>query len=454
MDFEFDLLVIGAGSGGVRCARMAASLGARVAIVEKQYYGGTCVNVGCVPKKLFYYGSHLKEELEQAAGYGWRMDNVRFDWATLRENKTQEIQRLNGVYQGILASHQVTRFDGHATILDPHTVSVNEKQIRAKTLLIATGGKPFKPDIPGIELARISDDLFFLSALPKSALIVGGGYIAVEFACILHNLGVDTTLSYRGDLFLTGFDGDVRQHIKQSMEKKGIRLQFQHQVMALEKNAQAINPEAVLVSDAQGAQTAFDLVLYATGRVPNTDDLGLESVSVAQSATGAVLVNDQFQTSVPSIYALGDVIDRVQLTPVALAEGTFLARHLFGTGSRPVDYQAIPTAVFTQPNIGTVGLTEEEARAQGYQVILYRSVFAPMKNSFMVEKEKALMKLVVDANTDRVLGAHMVGPEAGEIIQGLAIAIKMGATKAQFDATIGIHPTTAEEFVTMRTAME
>lgn len=449
-DFDFDLFVIGAGSGGVRCARMSAAMGAKVAIAEERYFGGTCVNVGCVPKKLFYYGSHIKEELETAASFGWRIPKADFDWNTLRDNKSKEIERLNGIYHSILSTNNVQIVDGHAKIVGPHNVVVGDVTYSCKTILIATGGWPHLPDIPGIEHAITSNEFFYLESLPKRALIVGGGYIAIEFACILHNLGVDVSVSYRKELFLRGFDKDVREHLKASLDAKGINLLFNHHVSSIEPQGD----DAFVITDSSGNTSTYDCVLYATGRKPKTDGLGLENVSIETIATGGIVVNEHYQTTEPSIFAVGDVIDKVQLTPVALAEGMYVAHHLFGNATKKVNYHAIPTAVFTQPSIGTVGLSEDAARQQGYKVTIYRSVFTAMKYSFSDKKDKSLMKLVVDANTDKVLGAHMVGPEAGEIIQGIGIAVSMGATKAQFDQTIGIHPTSAEEFVTMRTPLQ
>ncbi len=447
--YDYDLFVIGAGSGGVRCARMSASMGAKVAIAEERYYGGTCVNVGCVPKKLFYYGSHVAEDLELAQTFGWSIGETRFDWNTLRDNKTREIERLNDIYRGILSNNQVTIVDGHATLIGPHTVRVGEQQYTAKHILIASGSWPYMPDIPGIDLAITSNEFFYLDSLPKRALVVGGGYIGIEFACILHNLGVEVSLSYRRELFLRGFDFDVRNHLKNVLIEKGMTLFFNQDIKTISLADHGIRR----VTDAEGNARDYDLVIYATGRKPKTEGLGLEPLGIKLNKNGAIEVNEHFQSSVPSIYALGDVIDRMQLTPVALAEGMYLSKYLFGETPALLNYDNIPTAVFTQPSIGTVGLSEDQARAQGYKVKIFKSEFAAMKYSFQAKKEKSLLKLVVDADTDKVLGAHMVGAEAGEIIQGIGIAVTMGATKAQFDSTIGIHPTTAEEFVTMRTAV-
>lgn len=445
---DFDLIVIGAGSGGVRLARMSAQKGARVAIVESRYLGGTCVNVGCVPKKLFVYGAHVREDLEDAAGYGWQVpgDGVRFDWPTLVANKNAEIERLNGIYQQLLEGAGVTIIQGAATLRDGHTVAIGERELSADHITVATGSWPATPDIPGRELILSSNEMFYLPQLPREAVVWGGGYIAVEFAGILAGLGVETTLVYRGELFLRGFDDDIRQFMVGELEKKGIRLRFNTTINAVEESGTGY---AVSLSDGSVMQTG--LVLAATGRRALTDGLGLEALGVEFTASGHVQVDETFHTAAPSISALGDVIGTPQLTPVALAQGMVLSRRLFGDGEGEMDYRNIPTAVFCQPAIGTVGLTEAEAREAGHKVVIYRSEFRPMKHTLSGRDERSLMKLVVDGDTDRVLGAHMVGPEAGEIIQGMGVALKCGATKADFDSTLGIHPTSAEEFVTMRT---
>lgn len=444
---DFDLIVIGAGSGGVRLARMSAQRGARVAVVESRYLGGTCVNVGCVPKKLFVCGAHVHDELEDAAGYGWQvpLDDVSFDWPKLVANKNAEIERLNGIYGRLLENACVTIIEGTASLSDANTVVVGDTSYRAKHITIATGSWPVIPDVPGKECILTSNEMFYLPQLPKQAVVWGGGYIAVEFAGILAGLGVDTTLLYRGDLFLRGFDVDIRRFTEQEMRKKGVNLQFGVTIESVEaENAHY----RVQLNNGETLETG--LVMAATGRRALVDGLGLTDLGVQLSASGHVVVDDHFQTAVPSITALGDVIGTPQLTPVALAQGMVLSRRLFGDGKGEMDYSAIPTAVFCQPNIGTVGLTEEEAREAGHRLRIYRSEFRPMKYTLSGRDERSLMKLVVDDETDRVLGAHMVGPDAGEITQGLAVAIKAGATKAQFDSTLGIHPTSAEEFVTMR----
>lgn len=452
-EYDFDLFVIGAGSGGVRLARMSATMGAKVAIAEDRYLGGTCVNVGCVPKKLFVYASHVAEELEDGAGYGWsHSGQLSFDWQTLLRNKNTEINRLNGIYQNLLLNSGAQIIDGRARIVDAHTVAVNGQRFTAQRIVIATGGWPFVPDFPGKEHALTSNELFFLERLPKQAIVVGGGYIAVEMAGILNGLGVDTTLVYRGDLFLKGFDEELRHFVKQEIQKKGVHCRFNDNIEKIEA-LDTVAEDAYRVHFYSGSDITTGLVLYATGRNPHTQDLGLENVAVELNNKGEIKVNQHFQTTEPSIFALGDVTGGMQLTPVALAEGMYLAKYLFGQAKpSAVDYQNIPTAVFCQPVIATVGLTEEQARASYPAVSVFVSNFKPMKHTLSGRDERCLMKLIVDRQTDKVLGAHMVGAEAGEIIQGIAVAIKAGATKAVFDETIGIHPTAAEEFVTMREA--
>jgi glutathione reductase (NADPH) len=448
MAYDFDLYVIGAGSGGVRAARFAAGFGAKVGVAESRYLGGTCVNVGCVPKKLLVYGAHFAEDFEQSAGFGWTLGEANFDWATLIANKDREINRLNGIYRNLLVNSGVTLHEGHAKIVDPHTVEVNGERHSAKNILIATGGWPQIPQIPGHEHAISSNQAFFLKALPKRVLVVGGGYIAVEFAGIFHGLGAETSLLYRGDLFLRGFDGAVRKHLQEELSKRGMDLQFNADIERIDKQADG----SLNVTLKDGRTLHTDCVFYATGRRPMLDNLGLENTAVKLDDKGFVEVNELYQTAEPSVLAIGDVIGRVQLTPVALAEGMAVARRLFKPEQyRAVDYRMIPTAVFSLPNIGTVGLTEEQAREAGHEVQIFESRFRPMKLTLTDCQERTLMKLVVDARTDKVLGCHMVGPDAGEIVQGLAIALKAGATKRDFDETIGVHPTAAEEFVTLRT---
>ena len=451
MAYEFDLFVIGAGSGGVRAARFAAGFGAKVAVAESRYLGGTCVNVGCVPKKLLVYGAHFAEDFEQASGFGWSLGEADFDWATLIANKDREINRLNGIYRNLLVNSGVSLIEGHAKITGPHEVEINGQRHTANHILIATGGWPQIPEIPGHEHAISSNEAFFLKELPKRVLVVGGGYIAVEFAGIFHGLGAKTSLLYRGEMFLRGFDGAVRKHLHEELVKRGMDVQFNADIERIDKQ-----PDGSLKATLKdGRELIADCVFYATGRRPMLDNLGLENTGVKLNKRGFVEVDDLYQSAEPSILAIGDVIGRVQLTPVALAEGMAVARRLFKPEQyRPVDYRMIPTAVFSLPNIGTVGLSEEQAVEAGHKVQIFESSFRPMKLTLTECQERTLMKLVVDADTDKVLGCHMVGPEAGEIVQGLAIALKAGATKQHFDETIGVHPTAAEEFVTMRTPVK
>ncbi len=447
-NFQYDVFVIGAGSGGVRLARMAAGNGLKVAVAEDRYLGGTCVNVGCVPKKLFVYASHVQEELEDGAGFGWQHSGeLSFDWPTLRDNKTKEIERLNGIYGNLLGNAGAELITGRARFIDKHTVEVNGTQYTADKIVIATGSWPFIPDFPGREHVIDSNQFFYLETLPEQAVVVGGGYIAVEFAGILNGLGVKTTLMYRGDLFLRGFDEEVRSFVKQEIEKKGIDLRFNTNISEVQKKGE----ECFECHLENGEVLETGLVLYATGRRPHTQDLGLENVDVDLNSRGEIRVDQHFNCSVDSIYALGDVTGGMQLTPVALAEGMYLYKHFCGLSPKPVDYTNIPTAVFCQPNIATVGLSEESAKETYGEVSVFVSEFRAMKHTLSGRNERTLMKLIVDKASDKVVGAHMVGEGAGEIIQGIAIAIKAGASKAVFDETIGIHPTAAEEFVTMRT---
>ncbi|QKF53404.1 glutathione-disulfide reductase [Pseudomonas graminis] len=448
MSYDFDLFVIGAGSAGVRAARFSAGFGARVAVAESRYLGGTCVNVGCVPKKLMVYGAHYSEDFEQAKGYGWSSGEAHFDWPTLIANKNREISRLNGVYRKLLDNSGVTLMEGHARLRGPHEVEINGQVHTAEHIMIATGGWPQVPQIPGREHAITSNEVFFLEQMPKRVVVVGGGYIAVEFASIFNGLGADVSLMYRGELFLRGFDESVRTHLHEELAKREMDIRFKTEINSIEKLADG----TLQLSLNDGSSFNTDCVFYATGRRPMLDNLGMDTVNVELDDKGFIKVNGDYQTTEPSIIAVGDIIGRVQLTPVALAEGMAVARRLFKPEQyRPVDYRHIPTAVFSLPNIGTVGLTEAEAMKDGYEVQVFESKFRPMKLSLTDNQERTLMKLVVDAKTDRVLGCHMVGPDAGEIIQSLAIALKAGATKQIFDDTIGVHPTAAEEFVTMRT---
>lgn len=443
----YDLFVIGAGSGGVRAARMSAGFGAKVAIAESRYLGGTCVNVGCVPKKLFSYAAHYREDFSDAQGFGWDSSVEALDWPRLRDNKTKEIERLNGIYGNLLSNAGVELINGHARIVDANTVEVDGVKYRAKNILIAVGGWPFIPDIPGRELAISSNEVFYLDTLPKHAVVVGGGYIATEFAGILHGLGVEVEQIYRRDLFLRGFDTEIREHLAEEMTAKGVKLRFNENVTAItEQNGQ------YLLSLENGESLLTDKVLYATGRKPLLDGLGLENTKVSLNDKGYIAVDEGFQTNEPSIYAVGDVTGGMELTPVALAEGMNLAKRLFKGDKTLLDYNYIPTAIFSQPNLATVGLSEEDARERYDDIAVYTSRFTHLKHTLSGNKTKTFLKLVVDKASDKVVGAHMMGDDAGEIIQGLAVAIKAGATKADFDSTIGIHPTVAEEFVTMRDA--
>ncbi|MBR9882140.1 MAG: glutathione-disulfide reductase [Oceanospirillales bacterium] len=445
-DFDYDLFVVGAGSGGVRAGRMAAAKGVKVAIAEDLYLGGTCVNVGCVPKKLYVYASHYAESIHEAKGFGLETSEPVFNWATLRDNKKAEIGRLNGIYGNLLRNSGCDIIDGKATVVDSNRVEVAGKVYSARRILIATGGWPFVPEFPGSEHVITSNEVFDLEQFPQRVIVVGGGYIAVEFAGIFAGLGAKTHLIYRGDMILRGFDNEVREFVAQEISKKGVDLCLHTNIESVSKQADG----SLVATLTDGSTLEADQILYATGRKPKTQGLGLEEAGVELADSGAIMVNDQFQSSVPSIYAIGDVIDRVQLTPVALAEAMALVRNLYDEGSADVDYGLIPTAVFCQPNIGTVGLSEEQARERYTDIAVYRSEFRALKHTISGSDERTLMKLIVDTATDRVVGVHMVGAEAGEIIQGIAVALKAGATKAVFDSTIGIHPTAAEEFVTMR----
>lgn len=443
--YDFDLFTVGGGSGGVRASRVSASYGARVAIAEERYLGGTCVNVGCIPKKLLVYAAHFSEDFDDAAGFGWTMGTTRFDWTKLISNKNREVERLNGVYRRLLEDAGVKIIDGHARIHDCHTVTVGEESYTAGYILIATGGWPAVPEIPGAEYGISSNEAFFLPALPRSVIIIGGGYIGVEFAGIFHGLGARVTQIHRGPLFLRGFDDDVRKALAKEMSKKGIDLRFDTVIEKIEKVEGGVR--ATLVG---GRSLEAEQIMFATGRSPNTAELGLEQVGVAVNGWGAIVVDDYSCTTVPNIYAVGDCTDRLMLTPVAIAEGRAVAETVFNNKPTKPNYANVPTAVFSLPNVGAVGLTEDKARERYGKIDVYKSAFRPLKQTLAGGDQQIMMKLIVEQTTDRVIGCHMVGPEAGEIIQGLSVAITCGATKAQFDATIGIHPTAAEEFVTMR----
>ncbi len=425
---------------------MCAGLGARVAVAEERYLGGTCVNVGCIPKKLLVYASHFREEREQAIrGYGWSVGEATADWATLIANKDREIARLNGIYGDLLDAAGVTRIEGTARVRGPHEVEVGDRVIRAEHILIASGGWPSVPDIPGIEHAITSNEAFHLEKLPRRSVVVGGGYIAVEFAGILHGLGSEVTQLYRGPLFLRGFDDEVRSHLADELRKQRLDLRFETNVEAILKREDGLRLELT-----DGTHLDTDVVLFATGRHPKTAGLGLAEVGVETDASGAIQVDAYSRTNVPSIWAIGDVTNRLNLTPVAIHEGMCLAKTLFGGEPTAPDHRDVATAVFSQPPIGTVGLTEQEAAARFPRLDVYTSTFRALKDTLTGSDAKSLMKLLVDPESDRVVGLHVVGPDAGEMVQGFAVAVKCGATKAQFDATIGIHPTAAEELVTMR----
>ncbi|WP_332752315.1 glutathione-disulfide reductase [Hydrogenophaga sp.] len=459
--FDFDLFVIGGGSGGVRAARMAAQRGARVALAEvlgTDGLGGTCVNVGCIPKKLYSYAAHYAESFDESHGFGWEGEKPTFNWATLKTNRAKEITRLNGVYGNLLRGSGVTVFDAFASLTGAHGIALatlnadgspGHQEFSAKHILIATGGTPHVPHFVGREHVIVSDEIFDLEPFPKRLVVVGGGYIASEFASIFNGLGAKVTQLYRGEQILRGFDDEIRHFVAAEMVKAGVDLHLNAGVVDIRKTDDGLRVECE-----GGALVMADAVLYATGRVPNVKDMGLEAVGVAQGAQGEIVVNERYQTNVPSIFAVGDVTNRVQLTPVALGEAMVVVDQLFGPAAgkapRNMGYEFIPTAVFTHPSIGTVGYSEQAAREKFGTVTVFRSEFKALKHTLSGSTERTLMKLVVDAASDRVVGLHMVGAEAGEIVQGFAVAMKAGATKAVFDSTIGIHPTAAEEFVTMR----
>ncbi|MCM0033982.1 glutathione-disulfide reductase [Sandarakinorhabdus limnophila] len=442
---DFDLLVIGAGSGGVRASRIAAGHGARVAVAEEYRVGGTCVIRGCVPKKLLVYGSHFAEDLEDARRFGWQIEGKTFDWAVLRDNVAAEVDRLNGLYQNTLDNNQVTTLLGHARIIDAHTVEVEGQHHTAGTILIASGARPFTPDIPGAEHGITSNDVFHLPTLPRRMVIAGAGYIATEFAGVFHELGVDVTLINRSETILRGWEPALSDRLLQISMAKGLNFKLNCRLERVEKTEAGL---ALHFADGKTMET--DVVLWALGRVPNVEGLGLEDVGVALNEKGAIAVDADNRTNVPTVFAVGDVTDRVQLTPVAIREGHSFADRQFGEKNWHVDYNAIPSAVFSNPPLGSVGMTEAQARNAYGQVKIYTSDFRPMKNVLAGRNERALYKLVVDAASDRVVGAHMIGPDAPEILQAVAIAVKAGLTKAQFDDTMALHPTMSEELVLMR----
>lgn len=444
-DFDFDLFTIGAGSGGVSGSRRAASYGARVAICEDSRIGGTCVIRGCVPKKLLMYGAQFAEGFEDAAGYGWTIDNASFDWPTLIAGKDKEIDRLEGIYRKLLANSGVTLIEGRGTVVDAHTVEVNGKRYTAERIMIATGARPALPAIPGVDLAITSNEALDLPTLPGSILIVGGGYIGLEFAGIFRALGAQVTLAIRREQVLGGFDQDIRSSMMTVLQKRGVDILAHAHVDALHNDG-----DGIAAQFADGQTRRYDRVLFATGRLPNSRGLGLEALGVELDDLGAVAVNSWSQTAVPSIYAVGDVTNHLNLTPWAIAQGRALAETLYNNNPVEADSRNVPAAVFSQPPVATVGLSEEDARVLYGEITVYRAKFRPMKNTMSGRDEQTMMKLVVDRNSDKVVGCHMVGPDGPEIIQGIAIAMKCGATKKQFDQTLGLHPTAAEEFVTMR----
>jgi glutathione reductase (NADPH) len=451
--YDFDLVTIGAGSGGVAASRRAGAYGARVAICEEGRVGGTCVLRGCIPKKFLVYASHFAEDIEDAAGYGWSISNARFDWPTLIGNKDTELERLEGIYERMLSNADVEVLRGRGKVIDPHTVAVEidgeTRTVTAERILVATGGWPSHPDVPGIEHVISSNEALDLEVLPKRMVIAGGGYIAVEFAGIFARLGVDVTIVIRADHLLRGFDEDIRLHVETEMKRIGVTVRAGCKITAIEADG---GGHVVRTTDGDALQA--DVVFYATGRAPNTHGIGLDEIGVALGTRGEIKVDEGLRTSIDSIYSIGDCTDRNNLTPVAIAEGRALAESWYNDNPQFVSYENIATAVFSQPPIGTVGLTEEQARAKYGEVDIYKSAFRPLKNTLSGNEGRTLMKLIVDRASDRVVGCHMAGPDGPEIIQGVAIALKCGATKRQFDDTMAIHPTAAEEFVTMYQAEE
>lgn len=450
MNYDFDLFVIGAGSGGIATARRAAEYGAKVGIAEFDRLGGTCVNRGCVPKKLMVYASHFPGLFSDAVGYGWGSVTSSLDWEKMINAVNNEVTRLNGIYQRMLDNSQVEVIQGYGKLVDTHTITVGERQITADKILIAVGGYPTKPNISGIEHAIVSDDMFHLKTQPRKMVILGGGYIGSEFACIMNGLGTEVTQIIRGDMILRGFDHDLRSEIQQGMSNHGINIINHAQVSAIEKEGEIFQVKFRQDGKEEDTVIVDAVSLAALGRKPKTDNLGLENTKI-QLHQGAIVVDEYSRTEEENIYAVGDCTNKINLTPVAINEGRAFADTVFGGKSRTMSYENVPTAIFTTPEAATVGLTEEQAREKyGDAVKVYRSRFRPMYYTLAGKEEKTMMKLVVEQTSDLVLGAHMVGNNAAEIIQGIAIAIKMGATKANFDATVGIHPSSAEEFVTMR----
>ncbi len=444
--YDYDYFVIGAGSGGVRSARIAAGHGARVGLAEGKFFGGTCVNIGCVPKKLMAYAADYHAHFEDSRGFGWSYDKTSFDWPTLIKNKDAEIKRLNEIYQSLLNKAGVTIFNNYASFIDNHTIEVGNQKITADKILIATGGHPVLPDFEGADLMMVSDDMFYLDTLPKHIAIYGAGYIAVEFAHIMHGLGSKVTMVYRGDTPLRGFDKDIRDHLAREMEKQGITLKSETVIQSIEKADGGLKLD---LSD--GTKLECDVALSAIGRKARVDNLNLPAANVEISNRGEIIVNEHYQTTADNIFAVGDVTGGMELTPIAIKEGHWIADKFFGGIDRPtMSYNNIPTAVFSRPTIGTVGLSEAQALEEGFDIKIYKSDFKPLVHTLSGRDERTLMKMIVDQKTDQVIGLHIVGLDSPEILQGFAVAIKSGATKAMFDETIGIHPTSAEELVTMR----
>ena len=475
MSFDYDLFVIGGGSGGVRAARVAAAEGVKVALAEDSRMGGTCVIRGCVPKKLMVFASTYREAMGEASDYGWHIEAGDFSWQPFRTRLHAELDRLEQIYRSLLNNSGVEIYDARARLVDAHTVDVGGKQVTAKHILVATGGRPVRPDMTNADLGIVSDDLFHLEELPESILIVGAGYIACEFACILNNLGVKVHMFIRRSGILRGFDEEASGLISEMMQKKGINMHFGTTIVEMRPAKEAAadpllksgmgtpagedmapqasdSDDAIWVKASNGDEHVFEKVLFATGRSPNTQDLGLENTGVKLGRKGQIEVDQYSQTTQPSIYAIGDVTERVTLTPVAIREGMAFVETVFKGNPTPVDHELIPSAVFTQPEMGTVGLSEEAAREQE-PIDVYCTSFRPMQQAFLDRPDRVLMKLIVSKETDRVLGCHIVAPGAGEMIQMAGIAVKMGATKAQFDQVCAVHPTMSEELVTMKTPM-
>jgi glutathione reductase (NADPH) len=446
MTHDFDYFVIGAGSGGVRSSRIAAGHGARVGIAEEFRVGGTCVIRGCVPKKLLVIGAHFAEDLDDARRYGWTIADKSFDWLTLRDNVLADVDRISGAYQSTLDSHKVETFRDRAVLAGPNRVRVGDREVTARHVLVATGARPMVPAIPGAEHGITSNEIFHLDSLPKRAIICGGGYIANEFAGILHELGVEVTLVVRSDTLLRGWDRSLADRLLAISTEKGIQFRFNSVPTAVEKRADG----SLSISCANGRTMETDLLLWAIGREPNSEGLGLEALGLELGPNGAIPVDADSHTSLPWLHAVGDVTDRLQLTPIAIREGHALADGLFGGRQWRVDHACVPSAVFSHPPLASVGLTEGDARNRYGDVRIFTSDFRPMKNVLAGRNERSLYKLVVDTATDRLVGAHMIGPDAPEILQALAIAVKAGLTKAQLDETVALHPTMAEELVLMR----